>query len=431
MYQPPLFKLDQNPEGKGLRCDPGGLFFRGNALLQRNEEGNFEARSDVGLRKSFGSDANLESRIRSVKLVANALNNGEMARAMMTAVLMRLPDPTGAVRVVDAEAGLAKAGYNPDEPRDERGRWTTGGDDHAEASTAHRDPRIQLAGDFRSDASNDPMAVAAARAAEAQRNSRATRAQTRPPGNQLESFWQTISANVLRAAREVGQAEVINSRGNLAADEMEAHAIADAFRAYTGLMEYKTGGSMPITPETPIWGYGASARNAPERPIELGDYVNPAAAAFSIVPADEILFGATQASRLLESENQAFIVLPRELSRDFDIRLPVGRYKIPENAVPGTTKYGDLVHEQIAGLIKERLPDANPILRVSPGMKGVDIELPEIEVPELGARYIEIKPLTESGFKRFRANIARWKLAEPVLPLTYDYDGNIYYGFPK
>lgn len=88
MYQPPLFKLDQNPEGKGLRCDPGGLFFRGNALLQRNEEGNFEARSDVALRKSFGSDANLESRIRSVELVANALNNGEMARAMMTAVLM-------------------------------------------------------------------------------------------------------------------------------------------------------------------------------------------------------------------------------------------------------------------------------------------------------------------------------------------------------
>jgi hypothetical protein len=77
--------------------------------------------------------------------------------------------------------------------------------------------------------------------------------------------------------------------------------------------------------------------------------------------------------------------------------LPVGRYKIPENAVPGTTKYGDLVHEQIGGLIKERLPDAD----------------------------------LESGFKRFRANIARWKLAEPVLPLTYDYDGNIYYRFPK
>jgi len=68
---------------------------------------------------------------------------------------------------------------------------------------------------------------------------------------------------------------------------------------------------------------------------------------------------------------------------------------------------------------------------MSPGIRGVDIELPEMEVPELGARYIEIKPLADSGFKRFRADIARWKLTEPVLPLTYDYDGNIYYGFPR
>jgi len=81
--------------------------------------------------------------------------------------------------------------------------------------------------------------------------------------------------------------------------------------------------------------------------------------------------------------------------------------------------------------VKDRLPDAEIILRISPGMKGVDIELPEPEISELGARYLEIKPLTDSGFKRFRADIARWKLSEPVLPITYDHEGNIYYGFPR
>ena len=431
----PLFKLDQDSKGRGLRCDDNGLFFAGNALLRRDCGGSFEARPEDELRKCFGGayggEANFESRIRSVKLVAKALNNGEMARAMMTAVLMRLPDPSRPIRVANVNGGLAKAGYDPDEPRDERGRWANGGHGSVEASTPHRDARIQLAGDFRSDASNDPMAVAVARAAESQRNSRATRSQTRSPTNQLENFWQTISANVLRAAREVGHAEVINSRGSLAADAMETHAIAQAFRAYTGLMEYHTGGTMPITPDTPIWGYGANSENAPERPIELGDFVNPAMAAPAIVPVDEFLVGATQVSRVLEGENQAFILLPRELSKDFDITLPVGRYKIPENAVPGTTTYGDLVHEQIGALVKARLPNARIILRTSPGIRGVDIELPEMEVPELGARYTEIKPLTDSGFKRFRADIARWKLTEPVLPLTYDYDGNIYYGFPR
>jgi len=332
MHQP-QFKLDQDPKGRGLRCDGDGLFFRGAALLQKDKRGNFEARSDIDVRKILGVVDGTESRIRSVKLVADALNKGERARAMMAAVLMRLPDPASPIR-----GPLTKAGYNPDEPRDERGRWTNVGYDSAEAETKHSDPRIQLVGDFRSDASNDPMAVAAARAAaQAQHSSVVALPQARPRSSLLENFLQTVSASVLRAARDVGHAEIVESKGNLAADAMETHAMAQAFRAYTGLMEYHTGGTMPITPETPIWGYGANSENAPERPIELGDFVSPVMAAPAIVPIDEFLVGATQVSRVLEGENQAFILLPRELSKDFDITLPVGKYKIPENAVPGTT----------------------------------------------------------------------------------------------
>ncbi|HTW34510.1 MAG TPA: hypothetical protein VMD53_07825 [Rhizomicrobium sp.] len=164
-----LFKLDQTPKGRGLRCDGDGLFLGRDAFLRKNDDGNFEARSDVELRKTFsrtyGGEA-WESRIRSVKLVANALNKGDMARAMMTAVLMRLPEPGTPVRIADTNRALAKAGYDPDEPRDERGRWTNGEDGGGVApSTVHRDPRIRLADAAMSDASNDPVAEAVARAA--------------------------------------------------------------------------------------------------------------------------------------------------------------------------------------------------------------------------------------------------------------------------
>jgi len=161
-----LFKLDQNPEGRGLRCDGDGLFLGRDALLARDESGNFEPRPTTELqnilRRVYGDDTNWESYSRSVELVAAALNKGDMARAMMTAVLMRLPDPGDAEGDSSLDGALAKASYNPDEPRDEQGRWTTDGESASEPS---RDPRTQLAGAGGSDASNDAVARAAARAA--------------------------------------------------------------------------------------------------------------------------------------------------------------------------------------------------------------------------------------------------------------------------
>jgi hypothetical protein len=167
-----LFKLDQNPKGRGLRCDSDGLFLGREALLRRDARGNFEALPVAELRKilrrTYGDEGNWNSCIRSVELVAKALNKGEMARAMMTAVLMRLPDPGDPFRIADIDDVLAKAGFNPDEPRDERGRWTTGGDSAADdVNMPDSAARIQLADAGRSDASDDPVPVAqaAARAA--------------------------------------------------------------------------------------------------------------------------------------------------------------------------------------------------------------------------------------------------------------------------
>jgi len=123
MQQTLMFKLDQSPKGLGLRCDDEGLFLGCEALLRRDQTGKFLPKSSADLQKTFsgvyGDEVDWESRIRSVGLVANALNKGELARAMMAAVLMRLPDPAGLVRIVDVDGTLGKANFNPDEARDE------------------------------------------------------------------------------------------------------------------------------------------------------------------------------------------------------------------------------------------------------------------------------------------------------------------------
>ncbi|HEY3639296.1 MAG TPA: hypothetical protein VGK90_14200 [Rhizomicrobium sp.] len=190
-----LFKLDQNPEGRGLRCDSDGLFLGRDALLDRDESGNFAARLVAELqkvlRRHYGDDSNWESHSRSVELVAWALNKGDLARAMMTAVLMRLPEPGDPAGNTDADEALVKAGFNPDEPRDERGRWTTGGDGANELS---RDPRTQLADAGVSDASNDAIAQAAARAAAnaARRHQATGESQTKSWLAYYKKLWAAI-----------------------------------------------------------------------------------------------------------------------------------------------------------------------------------------------------------------------------------------------
>ena len=152
-----MFKLDQNPEGRGLRCDHDGLFLGRNALLQKNDEGNFEARSDCEVQKTldrvYGGELTWESQIRSVKLVANALNKGDMARATMTAVLMRLPDPGTPIRIADTNGALAKAGFDPDEPR-------TSEDDGQTQGTAGASRRVRP---IATRASSSPMTAGAMR----------------------------------------------------------------------------------------------------------------------------------------------------------------------------------------------------------------------------------------------------------------------------
>jgi hypothetical protein len=126
-----MFKLSQEPGRLGLRCDAEGLSLAGVPLLVRNGD-RFQPRSAIEIQRLLSRAYQAEiwwvNRIEGIGAVARALNEGDMVRAMITAVRLKLPelDWEGAVRIASAEDALAKDNFNPDEPRDWHGRWTTG-----------------------------------------------------------------------------------------------------------------------------------------------------------------------------------------------------------------------------------------------------------------------------------------------------------------
>jgi hypothetical protein len=79
------------------------------------------------LKAAYGDDSTgLQSRL---DVIAQALNRGDFAAAMIAAVHTRTPElsPEAAMRLAKAEQELTKYNYNPDEPRDWHGRWTSEG----------------------------------------------------------------------------------------------------------------------------------------------------------------------------------------------------------------------------------------------------------------------------------------------------------------
>ncbi len=294
-----MFRLDQNPEGRGLRCDGDGLFLGRDTLLQQDEHGNFEARPIAELQKVlgrvYGDETNWDSRVRSVRLVARALNKGDMARAMMTAVLMRLPDPGGAVRIADVDL-LAKAGFDPDEPRDERGRWTSGGGNESAApGSSIRDPRVQLADDAMSDAINDPMVEGARHAAALapQHNAGAPHSRAKPVAAAHEDFWQAVGEKLSDRAKawlvQIGNSGVIQSNAGLAMGNAEANTIIDGLKAYTDYRAQPWIGpdgkllqvpvidtGDPLSDQAALMGRDLFAPNAPlMRPATNADWIDP------------------------------------------------------------------------------------------------------------------------------------------------------------
>lgn len=126
----PTFRLAR--DGCHAHLSDHGAFIGGTVpLLERNALGRLQPRSQAALERllaiGYGERVDLGWRMTKLASVARALNANDRslaAIALVQAELPPLPDEARAARM-DKANDLAKA-YDPNEPRDKRGRWTTG-----------------------------------------------------------------------------------------------------------------------------------------------------------------------------------------------------------------------------------------------------------------------------------------------------------------
>jgi len=116
--------------GHGLSCTLEGVSLAGVPLLRSTVAGLAPrpmAELAVLMKSAYGPDIGPAQPYRGLEVIARALNQGDIGRAMVAAIQLRLPDldEQGAAYIVRADEALKK--YDANEPRDERGRWTSGG----------------------------------------------------------------------------------------------------------------------------------------------------------------------------------------------------------------------------------------------------------------------------------------------------------------
>jgi hypothetical protein len=136
-----IFRLTYGPGEFGLSCNPDGLFLAGVPLLRRTRAG-FVPRPAPEIasliKAAYGADAD-QTRLQSrLGAIAQALNDRDFATAMIAAVHTRTPElsPEAALRLTKADGELTKYNFNPNEPRDQHGRWTRDGSSDSKSLAA-------------------------------------------------------------------------------------------------------------------------------------------------------------------------------------------------------------------------------------------------------------------------------------------------------
>jgi hypothetical protein len=132
----------------GVSCDEDGPAIGPIRLLKRNA-GTIEPRSTEELNfvvgHAFGGEADFADKMRGLRAVARAIERGDVAHAMITTQFLHLPeltDDAAFARAINAES-LVKAGLDPEQPRDQDGRWTADGEEDDEPSSVPaRDPNF-------------------------------------------------------------------------------------------------------------------------------------------------------------------------------------------------------------------------------------------------------------------------------------------------
>jgi hypothetical protein len=123
------FRLASGAGSLGPSWGETGLALAGVSLFRHTDEG-FAPRPvdelEALLKAAYERDLDA-STVRGLGVAAAALNEGDIGRAMIAALHLRLPDLSweAASRLAKVDERLAK--YNADQPRDWHGRWTSEG----------------------------------------------------------------------------------------------------------------------------------------------------------------------------------------------------------------------------------------------------------------------------------------------------------------
>ena len=143
-----MYRLNSRGDA-GLACDEKGVALGPIALvdaLSSNGKCVYRPRPAEEIARAlalaygpFAAD-DLARRLSGLDVAARALEAGDLAKAGIATVLLKLPALTAeAFAKLAREPTLRK--YSPDQPRDERGRWTSGDDTPSESPS----PETQLA----------------------------------------------------------------------------------------------------------------------------------------------------------------------------------------------------------------------------------------------------------------------------------------------
>jgi hypothetical protein len=125
------YRLVSEPSEPGLYCGRDGLTFAGVPLLKSDGHG-FEPRTAADLERilaaAFGRDTGFdaEAYLPGLRSVARALEEDDLARAMVASLMLKLPelDSGAPARMAKVDATI-KANFNPLQDRDRNGRWTS------------------------------------------------------------------------------------------------------------------------------------------------------------------------------------------------------------------------------------------------------------------------------------------------------------------
>jgi hypothetical protein len=136
---------ERGPDARGLSLDAEGLVLGPHVKLiypvGSGARRTYVARTLPEVKTllcvAYGQPVPIERITAGLRAVVNALNRGDLCTANIAAVLLALPDLPDANatnRLARADAALRK--FNPEERRDDYGRWTTG-DQVADAGPRH------------------------------------------------------------------------------------------------------------------------------------------------------------------------------------------------------------------------------------------------------------------------------------------------------